>query len=406
MRFSLVFIICLAIFAVAQGQVAERGGGVIPGGGPTFNVSVVAVEELDEVTTHHHNPATGLRTPNHWTNFGRDNGNQIVGMFGLGLTPPIPASHDPNINLPVQITSQGSQKVVVQYSSPINEMPELVGVTLISNSKAYYSEGGNATADNGIGDESTYIASNINPEFMGLSGEYSTGKHLRFVKLNSAEYGELEFNSSASAYASGEGARDWADAQAAGATLDPWSISLSASIANSPNYKVGPTTHRFIDMTIAGITKTFYVSEESREAISPTFPSTHTTLFEFPYGLARSEHDINSPVPMENEWVRDLSGHSTWTEESILQYRSQGKISHFSWNISHPSFLTGSIMHPNSGNVHEYGIYTSETRTNTHEIETPYRTVRYGLGWPFNTTDEQLAFNSGSLVKHDSCNTL
>ncbi|MFM9872261.1 MAG: hypothetical protein ACKVQS_02205 [Fimbriimonadaceae bacterium] len=381
------------LLSLAQG---EPGGGGNPGGGSQFTVSVVPVSGTDEFTVIMPGPAPGGTHTKHWVR------SWVTGTWSINgtptmMAPTIPVSHGISTTAPIEMTSQGTQKVVVQYTGQLPTNITEVGVILESTASAYYDNSGNAVADNGIGDESFAVAPGSDYSLVWLGGEYCTGRHLRVVKLNSAGYGELEFSSSANANSSGYGAKVWAEAQAAGAVKDPRSISLAASIANSPKYKVGATSHRFIDLTIAGITKTFYVSEQSREAISPKFPSTYTTLFEFPYGLARSEHDVNSSVPMENEWVRDLTGHSSWTEESILQYRSLGKISHFSWNISHPSFLTGSIMHPNSGNVHEYGIYTSETRTNTHEIEMPYRIVRYGLGWPFNTPDEQIAFIPGSL---------
>lgn len=93
----------------------------------------------------------------------------------------------------LQMTSAGKQKICVQYSGTAEQMPEIVGLVVTSQSDGYFGSqnAGYADVDNGLGDPATSTSPAGAPSFQGMFGLHSYGNNLRFVKLDSTGYGEL-----------------------------------------------------------------------------------------------------------------------------------------------------------------------------------------------------------------------
>lgn len=161
---------------------AQLGGG----GGTSWPISIVPVCGLDEVTELHRDLA-GNMISSRWT---RDwlegqwrlNG-QLTSVGGLTLSPApsMPAANDSSINAPIEMSSEGTQKLVVQYTGSPEEMPAEIGIVHSSTADSYYQSSGSADAANGLGNDSFYVIPGDDYNLVGLGGEYSTGKNLRIM---------------------------------------------------------------------------------------------------------------------------------------------------------------------------------------------------------------------------------
>ncbi|MFM9872287.1 MAG: hypothetical protein ACKVQS_02335 [Fimbriimonadaceae bacterium] len=241
------------------------------------------------------------------------------------------------------MNSHGTQKVVVQFTGQLPTNITEVGVILDSTATAHFNNNGNASADNGLGDESTYAAPGSDYSLVGLPGDYSTGKHLRVVKLNSAGYGELEFSSSATASSSGNGAQVWASAQAAGAVKDPRNLSLYVS--GGQYYTSSPTNGQIYNLLYQHDLHTYdfnyWSPKYDRVAISPKSTGLYTKFAKLEIGLLRESRNINN-----NFYSDKVLGFSAFSDFPNAEQSGHGN---YTWTLTKPNPAYSTANYPLSG---------------------------------------------------------
>ncbi|ARU40426.1 hypothetical protein CCB80_04430 [Armatimonadetes bacterium Uphvl-Ar1] len=322
----------------------------------------MTVEGLDEVTTFHRN-AQGIVYSNHWTrnwleSGWRLNGNTFSngGIGGPSLSPGAPAGNTDGITTPVEMTSEGTLKVVVQYSGDPQQMPTEVGVVVDSTAYAAFLPSGNSQADNGLGDESEYSSFMIEEGVGGLGGERSSGRNLRIIPLNSSGYGELEFSPSASATSSANSPLVWAEAQSATATLDSNRIGLSVS--GAPFWKATPLLsvenhNALCQHENFTYQLTFNSPAFQREAIVEESHSAYSRYMRFPIALFRNPRSVSNVFSLKTPL--HFIGTSTFYQGEQIGHGD------FSWTITNPNPNLNPTYHPMSG-AFPWVISTSTTQ--------------------------------------------
>lgn len=355
---------------------------------------------MDEVTTFHRN-AQGIVYSNHWTrnlleSGWRLNGNTFSngGIGGPGLSPGAPAGNTDGITTPVEMTSEGTLKVVVQYSGDPQQMPTEVGVVVDSTAFAAFLPSGNSQADNGLGDESEYSSFMVEEGAGGLDGERSSGRNLRIIPLNSSGYGELEFSPSASATSSANTPLVWAEAQSATATLDPRRISIwipGQSTFYRRSASGNPTT----------FTKIFFYGEDpadhpnytfsyltfNPEPIVPQSSSQYSQFISFKAGLSRSESLApNADTSSSTEFIgRTTFPQSMWngnthgTANFVNYYYSIGNNEDFWVTRSKTHHRPLNLLRVVTGFSPELEVYNHQLRS-VGETESTSFTVSYSDG--------------------------
>ncbi|MBE9130185.1 hypothetical protein IQ258_29655, partial [Coleofasciculus sp. LEGE 07081] len=267
----------------------------------------VTVEGTDEFTVIKPGPGPSTTHEETWIR------NWVTGTWTMNGAPnmeepSIPVSHGIATTTEVEMKSEGTQKVAVQYVGPANQMPAEVGIILISTSEAWFSSlyTGTAITSNGLGDAQVWEPSGGEYGPNGMQGNRSNGKHFRVIKLNESGYGELSFTSSATAKQSGYGAAVWANAKLASVSSDPRSISLICTndppVFYEPDHDDATTHYTSFNYNFEGANYvvSFQYEEIPKIPVSPISDALYSEVLKVGIGIdAATSGNQNLYFPLE-----------------------------------------------------------------------------------------------------------